>query len=263
MQKGQLCVGIDPSVAQLSKWGLELSANGAKDFSLELIDAASNGAGIVKIQVAFFEQFGASGFQALDAVLRRANQAELLVIADAKRGDIGSTMEGYAKSWLTNDGGFLTDAVTVSPFLGSKGLEETADFARKNEKGLFVLAATSNLEAGPVQKAVYENRTVAFQVVEFAHSQVSGELGSIGVVIGATVRLSEFGISEEALLKVPILVPGFGAQGVGLSKAKEIFPRNSQSLICTASRSLAGDSREGLHQRIRAASTELQLGLST
>lgn len=261
-RNGQLCVGIDPSSSQLSKWGLEVSATGAKNFGYELIEASSGEVGIIKVQVAFFEQFGPAGFQALDEVLRRANQAKLLVIADAKRGDIGSTMEGYAKSWLGDQGGFLCDAVTVSPFLGPAALNETALFARQNNKGIFVLSATSNPEAPSVQQARYQNQTVSSSVAHFAKSHSAGEFGSIGLVIGATVNLDDFGLSEEALFGLPILVPGFGAQGASLGRAKDIFPRLTENIICSASRSIAGDSREGLFQRIQAASEELRLGLS-
>lgn len=262
LRKGQLCVGIDPSVSQLSKWGLEISAAGAREFAYELIDASRREVGIVKIQVAFFEQFGPEGFGVLGDVLRRASQSELLVIADAKRGDIGSTMEGYARSWLSNEACFVCDALTVSPYLGPSSLHDTAEFAIKNEKGLFLLAATSNPEAGAVQRAISDQQSVGAKVADFAQAYSSGALGSIGLVIGATVRLDDYGLSEKHLQDLPILVPGFGAQGVSLRNAKDIFGEVSRNIVCSVSRSIAGDSREGLLQRIQEASMELKLGLA-
>ena len=261
--KGQLCVGIDPSNSQLLRWGLEVNASGARDFSFELIDSAASSVGIVKPQIAFFEQFGSKGFKVLEEVLDRAKNAGLVVVADAKRGDIGSTMEGYANAWIANDGVFFCDALTVSPYLGPKGLLDTAHLAIKNQRGLFVLAATSNPEAISLQQAKDGFQTVASKAVEFAKSLSTGELGSIGVVIGATIQLEDFGISEQSLVKVPVLMPGFGSQGVDLKSARNLFPQIRNNLICSASRSIAGDSRKGLEQRISAAVSELELGLST
>ncbi|WP_317451953.1 orotidine-5'-phosphate decarboxylase [Microbacterium sp. NIBRBAC000506063] len=98
---GNLCVGIDPHGALLDAWGLDRSADGVREFGLRVVESAAGRAGVVKPQVAFFEAFGSAGFAALEEVLAAARAAGLLVIADAKRGDIGSTMDGYAAAWLT------------------------------------------------------------------------------------------------------------------------------------------------------------------
>ncbi len=103
---GRLCVGIDPHAHLLSEWGLADSAGGARDFGLRVVEAVVTGnAGIVKPQVAFFERFGSAGYAALEDVLAAARAAGLLVIADAKRGDIGTSVEAYAQAWLNENAG--------------------------------------------------------------------------------------------------------------------------------------------------------------
>jgi len=117
-EHGPLCLGIDPSEKELHNWELPDSATGAKEFALRCIEAAEGRIGIVKPQVAFFERFGSSGFLALEEVLQAARDLGLLVISDAKRGDIGSTMLGYAQAWFGDDSPLRVDALTVSPYLG-------------------------------------------------------------------------------------------------------------------------------------------------
>lgn len=99
-EHGPLCVGIDPHEALLRAWGLGVDAAGVREFGLRTVDAAAGRVGIVKPQVAFFERFGSAGFAALEDVIAAARAADLIVIADAKRGDIGTTMDGYAAAWL-------------------------------------------------------------------------------------------------------------------------------------------------------------------
>ena len=116
--RGQLCVGIDPSSELLSLWGLEDSAQGAEIFARTIVNSSTGRVGVVKPQIAFFERFGSAGFAALERTISDAKQAGLLVISDAKRGDIGSTMEGYLQTWLGKTSTLASSAVTVSPFLG-------------------------------------------------------------------------------------------------------------------------------------------------
>lgn len=259
---GQLCIGIDPSAEQLSSWGFPDSALGAKNFAAAMLDAAEGKVGIVKPQVAFFEQYGPSGFQVLSEVLEDARARGLVVIADAKRGDIGSTMDGYTRAWLSNEAAFLADALTVSPYLGISSLQPTIDVAKSNGKGLFLLAATSNPEAAEVQSATRSGTSVAGQVVSYVASLNEKPIGSIGVVIGATVNLNAIGIQALELANTPVLMPGFGTQGVSLSRASELFGPLSANLICNVSRSAAGSDFAGLADRIAAAKLELELGLA-
>ena len=140
--RGPLCVGIDPHAALLTSWGLPESAAGVREFGMRTVDAAASRVGVVKPQVSFFERFGSAGFAALEDVLQAARDAGLVVIADAKRGDIGTTMDAYAAAWLTPGSPLEADALTVNPFLGVGSLDSTFERAERNGKGVFVLAAT-------------------------------------------------------------------------------------------------------------------------
>jgi orotidine-5'-phosphate decarboxylase len=260
---GQLCVGLDPSAEQLHSWGLPVSASGAEQFCFQILEACEGVVGILKPQVAFFEQFGPEGFVALQKVLTRSSESKFLVIADAKRGDIGSTMAGYSRAWLASDAPFLADALTLSPYLGPESLGETIRFAMQNGKGVFVLAATSNPEAFCLQSAIEaQGQSVSGDVAAFASAFNEKRLGSAGVVIGAQIDRSSLGISDDQLLNTPILSPGFGAQGAKLSKARAIFGQLSESVIFNVSRSIAGDSAFDLSERVLSAKAELETGLS-
>ena len=260
-QKGQLCIGIDPSIDQLRSWGLPISAEGAKSFSFSMLDAIQDNVGIVKFQVGFFEQFGPEGFSHLSELLADAKSRELVVVADAKRGDIGSTMSGYATAWLSREAAFACDALTVSPYLGSDSLAETANVALENDRGLFVLAATSNPEASALQSAIRDGRTVARSVLDFAQQYSGAGLGSIGVVVGATVNDVDLGLDFSASLKVPVLVPGFGAQGAALVDASSLLSGYADTAICNVSRLVAGASLDGLSSRVSKAKADLEVGL--
>jgi orotidine-5'-phosphate decarboxylase len=260
---GQLCVGMDPSVEQLKQWGLAETAAGAEQFCIQIIDNCVGEIGLLKPQVSFFEQFGSEGFAALERVLVRASEAGLIVIADAKRGDIGSTMDGYARAWLSTEGPFVADAVTVSPFLGAESLDPTITFASSNSKGVFILAATSNPEAKVLQSSISENqRSVASNVSSYATGFNKESLGSVGLVIGAQANLVDMDIDPKKLIHTPILAPGFGAQGAKLSNARSIFGDLAGVTIFSVSRSVAGESPVGLRERVQSAKAELEIGLS-
>lgn len=261
-QRGQLCIGLDPSQEQLHKWGLPNNEAGAEQLCNQLMEASEGLVGILKPQIAFFEQFGSAGFAVLEKVLAKAKKAGFIVIADAKRGDIGSTMAGYAASWLASTAPFVADALTVSPYLGVKSLEETVSVAKDNNKGVFILAATSNPEAKVVQAAVDgSNESVAGAVVSFASNNNQEFLGSVGIVLGAQTNISDFGIERSQLTNTPILAPGFGAQGAQLSDASRLFDANARSAIFNVSRSVAGDSPAGLRDRVLKSKQELEIGL--
>jgi len=259
---GHLCVGIDPSAEQLSSWNLPISALGAERLAMEILDACVGKVGIVKPQVSFFEQFGPAGFDVLSQVLSKAREMGFLVIADAKRGDIGSTMNGYARAWLVSEAPFFCDALTLSPYLGPDSLSETIELAIENERGVFLLAATSNPESLGVQNAQFQGESVASSVASYAESLNKSSLGSIGVVIGASVDLATAGISEELLVNTPVLVPGFGAQGTKLSSAGSILRSARSNMICSVSRSVAGTTKSGLHERLELALRELSEGMA-
>lgn len=121
---GQLCVGIDPSKSELRNFGLADDLAALEYFSLKVIEACQGRVGFIKPQVAFFERFGSAGFAILEKVLHFARESGLIVIADAKRGDIGSTLEGYAEAWLAEESPFMVDALTLSPISGQPRLVE-------------------------------------------------------------------------------------------------------------------------------------------
>ena len=261
---GPLCVGIDPHAALLDAWGLTQDAAGVREFSLRVVDAAAGTAGVVKPQVAFYEQFGSAGFAVLEETLAAARAAGLLTIADAKRGDIGSTMAGYASAWLSPGSPLEADSLTISPYLGPESLRETLLSAVRADKGVFVLAATSNPEAGALQTALTvdvaaeEGQTVAQRVARDVgwinrSDAFAGTLGPIGLVIGATVDRDEVGLPDEVLTGAPILAPGFGAQGAVPEDLRARFGAVSGNVLANESRSLLTDGIAGLSERMAAA----------
>ncbi len=211
--RGPLCVGLDPSAATLADWGQADTPEGARYLALTTIEAVAETAAAVKAQVAFFERFGSAGFAVLERVVEVAREAGVLLIADAKRGDIGSSNEGYAQAWAGEGSALRADAVTLHPYLGVASLAPLLAAARRSGTGALVLAATSNPEGRRVQEALYEGRSVEAGVCEAvaALNAVEG-WGSVGVVVGAT--RAPFGF-DLATLAGPILVPGVGAQGAG------------------------------------------------
>ena len=158
---GQLCVGIDPHASLLADWGLSDDVAGLEKFANSVLDAAAGTVGIIKPQVSFFERHGSKGFAVLEELAQRASQTDLLVIMDAKRGDIGTTMDAYFDAWLGQNAPFISDALTVSPYLGFGSLKDTLSGAVERGKGVFVLAATSNPEGASVQRATIGESTLA------------------------------------------------------------------------------------------------------
>ncbi|WP_327785629.1 orotidine-5'-phosphate decarboxylase [Curtobacterium sp. 18060] len=268
-ERSPLCVGIDPHATTLAAWGLGRDEQGLAAFGAALVDAAAGRAAIVKPQIAFFEAAGVAGYRALDATIRRARDAGLLVVADVKRGDIGSTGDDYALAWLDRDGPFAADAMTVSPYLGYGSLSGTVDVARRNGAGVFVLAATSNPEARVLQTAVLAEgpragRSVAAGIVlDVADdNRAAGDqaLGDVGLVLGATLHLDDFGIDADAIGTAPVLAPGFGAQGARIEDLRALYGARAEQVLVSESRGLLTDGPDGVAalvsdraDRIRAA----------
>ncbi|MCB1299191.1 MAG: orotidine-5'-phosphate decarboxylase [Microthrixaceae bacterium] len=259
---GQLCVGIDPHEHLLDQWGLDASAAGAREFGLRVVDACAGRVGIVKPQVSFFERHGSAGFAALEAVLAAARAAGLLVIADAKRGDIGTTMEAYARAWLTPGSALEADALTVSPYLGVGSLRDTFELAQEHGKGVFVLAATSNPEGAALQHAVSGGartvaRAVADEVSAWNRARTGEQLGNIGLVVGATIDRRAAGLPEALTPPAPILAPGFGAQGARLTELATLFGADSPQVIASESRGVLGAGPDGITRAIGEKKKEL------
>lgn len=217
LEARELCVGIDPSNQDLDEWGLPATAEGAREFSELVLEAADKaGARVVKPQSAFFEARGSPGIRCLEDVLATARSLGLQVIMDAKRGDIGSTNEGYAACYFGEDAPQRVDALTVSPYLGVGALSALLDAAEAHSGTVFVLLATSNPEAQRLQGAVLEDgRTVADLVAsEIADARDGRHPQTVGAVVGATIDPGRVRELAELLGEgAPVLMPGVGPQG--------------------------------------------------
>ena len=224
--RGPLCVGIDPHPALLAEWGLPDDPGGLERFALTAVDALADRVAVLKPQSAFFERFGSRGVAVLERAVERTRAAGALVLMDAKRGDIGSTMAAYAAAYLDPDAPLRSDAVTVSPYLGYGSLRPAVRAARDAGAGLFVLALTSNPEGAEVQRAVTAGgATVAGAVLARLREENAGQepLGSFGAVVGATLGgdPAADGISLDT--GGPLLAPGIGAQGAAPADLPAVF----------------------------------------
>ena len=246
---GRLCLGIDPHDSLLQQWGLEVGAAGARELSLRALEAAHGRVGIVKPQVAFFERFGAAGYSVLEEVIRTARAEGLLVIADVKRGDIGSTAAAYGEAWLSPNSPLEADAMTAVAYQGLGSLDPVIDLAIEHGKGVFVLTATSNPEGRGVQQSVGDSgRSVAGQLardVAVRNASARG-WGSLGVVIGATEPISSSGIDPVLLQHTPVLGPGFGHQGTRLAHLRDVYGVAEGSVIPTVTRSVLSAGPDGV-----------------
>jgi orotidine-5'-phosphate decarboxylase len=235
-QRGPLCPGIDPHPELLRAWGLAVDVDGLSTFCDVCVTAFADFA-VVKPQVAFFEAYGAAGYAVLERTISSLRSAGVLVLADAKRGDIGSTMAAYADAWA-GDSPLAADAVTASPYLGFGSLQPLLDTADAHGRGVFVLAATSNPEGATVQRADAGGQTVAQSIVDAAaavNRDAAPELGSVGVVVGATLADPP----DVSALGGPVLVPGVGAQGgrpealggLGGAQPGQLLPAVSREIL--------------------------------
>jgi len=259
-----LCLGVDPHAFLLEQWGLPDTAAGVREFALRCVDAAAGTIGIVKPQIAFFERHGSAGYAALEETLSAARSAGLLVIADVKRGDIGSTVAAYGEAWLTPGSPLEVDAMTIVAYQGLGSLADPLGRAHANGKGVFVLAATSNPEAADVQKAIiadgpHSRRTVAAGIVAGVQSlnAAAPVLGSVGVVLGATVSIADYGIAVDELARTPILAPGFGEQGALVADLRRLFGAASARTVVNVGRGVLRSGSEGLAPALREQAAEL------
>jgi orotidine-5'-phosphate decarboxylase len=211
---GPLCAGIDPSGQLLSQWGLRDDAEGLRAFCRTCVEAFAGVVGVVKPQVAFFERHGSAGMAELERLVAEANSAGLVVIADAKRGDIDTTAEAYADAWLNPASPLAVDAVTAHAYLGLGALAPLVRLAGAHGRGVLVVARSSNPEGRSLQQARTADGPAVEDMLlaEVADLNVSGEVpkGTVGAVVGATLAPSNFELSQ---LGGVILAPGLGAQG--------------------------------------------------
>jgi orotidine-5'-phosphate decarboxylase len=226
-QLGPLCVGIDPHVGRIPALFGGDTPDGIEAWGCAVVEAATGRVAAVKPQAGLFERHGPQGMAALQAVSRAAQAAGLLVLMDAKRGDIGSTAEGYAAAYLGEDAPFPCDALTVNPYMGLDTLEPYVREAEENGRGVIVLTRTSNPGSADFQSQDMNGVPLYARVVEALAPMVKRLEGASGwsslmMVTGATGPEEARAIralSPTALF----LVPGYGAQGAGAQEAMAGF----------------------------------------
>ena len=274
-EKGtNVCVGLDPRIDLLPpelvtglKPGRAGRARAYQRFCEGVIDAVADDAVAVKPQVAFFEALGGYGLTALEAVCDAARERGLIVIADAKRGDIGSTAQAYAEAWLgPRDGGrAVADAVTVNPYMGGDSLEPFLRACGEGA-GLFVLTRTSNPGGADVEEQLLaDGRPVWERVAELVAqwgAPFVGESGlsSVGAVLGATYP-ENVERARELMPQQILLMPGVGAQGGSAELLGAAFRDHPAGGLVVAARSViyAWRERRGdWRQSVRSAAAELR-----
>ncbi len=251
-KRSQLIVGLDPmpellplELAGEAGLGRSEAADACARFCCGVIDAVAAYAVGVKPQLAFFEALGPPGMEALESVCAYARTAGLIVIADGKRGDIGSTARAYASAYLegAEDRAPLADAMTVNPYLGLDSLEPFIAACRREGAGIFCLVKTSNEGVADIQDLALSDgkplwQHVASLVAEWGEELV-GERGlsSVGAVVGAT-HPRAVGEARRLLPRAVLLLPGIGAQGAGPADVAGAFTSGPASALVAASRSV-------------------------
>ena len=255
-----ICVGLDPHPAVLETFGCQDTPEGLHSWvQILLRQVLDAGVSVVKPQVALFERHGVAGMAALAVLMGELRAEGVFVIGDAKRGDIGSTMSAYASAWLSGGADFEVDALTLSPYLGVGSLAPALELAQVEGKAVFVLAATSNAEAFGLQSArVPDGSTIAAMVMAdvAAWSQRAGSPAGMGVVVGATLDQAKLGLDLSKHPEMPILAPGYGAQGAKLTEVAVHFP-HSRHVVAVVARSVLDGGSASFPGRYAHALAEL------
>ncbi|MFD5752300.1 orotidine-5'-phosphate decarboxylase [Streptomyces sp. NPDC127033] len=237
-RRGPLCVGIDPHGSLLTDWGLNDDVAGLERFTRTTVEALADRVAVLKPQSAFFERFGSRGIAVLEKAVAEARAAGALVLMDAKRGDIGSTMGAYAAAYLDPASPLFSDAVTLSPYLGFGSLRPALDAASAAGCGVFVLGLTSNPEGAEVQRATAaDGRPLAGLMLGHMAAENAGAtpLGSVGAVVGATLGdLADTGV--DLAINGPLLAPGIGAQGATPADLPAVFGAAVGNVVPSVSR---------------------------
>ena len=239
-EKSPICVGLDPKLEKFPE-GLAKDTEGMLEFCKGIIDAVKDTAACIKPQLAYFELLGWEGMKVFWEVCSYAKEQDLLVIADGKRNDIGSTCDAYAEAYLNEIS--QVDALTVSPYLGSDGVKPFIERCKANNKGIFVLVKTSNPSSGELQdlpvgdEAVHEH--MAQLVESWATECIGPESGfsSVGAVVGATYP-EELKYLRTLMPHCIFLIPGYGAQGGTAADIKHGFIPDGTGAIVNSSRGI-------------------------
>lgn len=259
-----ICVGLDPRLADIpsflkdakvKEFGSTFSAAAESiiTFNKGIIDAVCDVVPIVKPQIAFYEQYGLAGMHAFEETVKYARGKGLLVIADAKRNDIGSTAEAYARAFLGRVDVFGeevsaidADAITVTPYLGYDGIKPFIEQCHLHGKGIFVLVKTSNPSSGDFQDlGVMHNGKesplfqIVGQLVDSWGADLVGESGfsSVGAVVGATYP-EQAKVLRKLMPQTIFLVPGYGAQGGSAKDVAPCFTKDGRGAIVNSSREI-------------------------
>ncbi|MCR5832231.1 MAG: orotidine-5'-phosphate decarboxylase [Lachnospiraceae bacterium] len=260
-KEAPIVVGLDPMLSYIpakitekaiKEKGETLEAAGEAilEFNKAIVDAVADLVPAVKPQIAMYEQFGIPGLIAFTETVKYCKEKGLLVIADIKRGDIGSTSKAYAAAHLgkvtvgsSTVPVFDEDFCTVNPYLGSDGIKPFIDVCKENDRGIFILVKTSNPSSGEFQDRVLHDvdstlyEAVGFKVREWATLSMDGEYSNIGAVVGATYpKMGE--ILRRIMPKSYILVPGYGAQGASGADLKPFFNSDGLGAIINSSRGI-------------------------
>lgn len=257
--KAPICVGLDPMLNYIPEHILKKSfqeygetMEGAADaiwtFNKEIVDHTWDLIPSVKPQIAMYEQFGIEGLKVYEKTVRYCQDKGLVVIGDAKRGDIGSTSAAYATAHLGKVkvgssicSAFNTEFLTVNPYFGTDGVKPFVDVCKTEDKGLFVLVKTSNPSSGEFQDKLIDGRPlyelVADKVVEWGADCMDGEYSNVGAVVGATYPEMS-AILRKLMPKTYFLVPGYGAQGGTAKDLKPCFNEDGLGAIVNSSRGI-------------------------
>jgi orotidine-5'-phosphate decarboxylase len=252
---GPLVWGLDPSGALLDAWGIGDSPEGLDRFVDITVEAASGTVGLVKPQSAFFERHGWRGMRSLARLIDEARSAGLLVIVDAKRGDVGSTNDAYAKAFLGPGAAFEADALTVHPYLGLGAMAPFVQLAHESASCLLVVTRSSNPEGRTVQGAITDSgvtveEALLAEIGRLNRALAPGELGPVGAVIGPTHLQPTLDLRGANAL---YLAPGVGAQGATPEDVAEVFAACPERVMPSASRSLLEAGPDPHHLRDNAA----------
>ncbi len=258
---GPLCAGIDPSAGLLAQWGLSDDAKGLRSFCASCVEGFAGAVSVIKPQVAFFERHGSAGMAELERLIAEATNAGLIVIADAKRGDIDSTAEAYADAWLGEASPLAADAVTAHPYLGLGALAPLVRLGAANGRGVLVVARSSNPEGRGLQQATTSGGAGVEDMLLAGIAELNGSpevpAGTVGAVIGATLEPSAFALSQ---LGGVILAPGLGAQGAGPTDVATRFAGcRPGSVLPSSSRGLLNEGPDpaALQRSARSLNREL------
>lgn len=271
--KAPICVGLDPMLGfipeeilkkSFQEFGetMEGAADAIWNFNKEIVDHTWDLIPCVKPQIAMYEQFGIEGLKVYERTVRYCQDKGLLVIGDAKRGDIGSTSAAYATAHLGKVKvgeslcrGFDTDFVTVNPYLGTDGIKPFVDVCKTENKGLFVLVKTSNPSSGEFQDQKIDGvplyELVADKVVEWGQDSVENGYSNVGAVVGATYPEMS-AILRKKMPHTYFLVPGYGAQGATAQDLKPCFHEDGLGAIVNSSRGIIAAYKQEKYARFGA-----------